>query len=259
MRPFRRTSTWLGVVLLIAVIFLLDSKRVAAHVAYGQWAANLMMLTAFWWIHRNAPPRLKRLMEAGLVMGTAGELFFSLVLGMYEYRLENVPIYVPPGHSVVYAAVFYFVREPWVLRNQRWLAKLMLGVGVSYAAFWLAAHNDVYGALCTAVYVYFIWQYKESRLFFLAMFLLVGYLELVGTSFGCWYWPAAAFDKFEFMPSGNPPSGISVFYFGFDVGCLWIYGYRYRHISKRYERWLASRAGRLKAAPEAIVEGVPAE
>lgn len=261
MRPFRRAGTWLGVLALIAVLLLVDSKLVAARFAYGQWVANLMMFTAFWLIHRDAPPRLKRLMLAGLLMGTAGELFFSLVLGMYEYRLENVPLYVPPGHSVLYAAVFYFVREPWVVRNQRWLQPALLSVGLAFSAYWLAAHNDVYGALCTALYVYLIWKYKESRLFFLAMFLLVAYLELIGTSFGCWYWPTLAFGKFSFLPSGNPPSGISVFYFGFDVGCLMIYGYTHSHIAKRHERLYARKAEQLKAGqqPVGAAEAVPAE
>lgn len=259
MRPFRRSGTWLGVMALVAVIFTLDSRRFAEHTSYGQWVANALMFAAFWWIHRDAPPRLKRLMESGLLMGTAGELFFSLVLGMYEYRLENVPLYVPPGHSLLYAAVYYFVREPWVMRNRRWFGPLMLGVGLSFSAFWLVAHNDVYGALCTALYVYFIWKYKESRMFFLAMFLLVAYLELVGTSFGCWYWPSTAFGKFDLIPSGNPPSGISVFYFGFDVGCLMIYGYRYPRLSKRYERFVTHKTGQLKAQPESIGASVPAE
>jgi hypothetical protein len=258
MRPFRRAGTWLGIVALIAVITFLDGRRVAAHIPYGQWLATLLMVVAFWWIHRDAPPRLKRLMEAGLVMGTAGELFFSLVLGMYEYRLENVPIYVPPGHSLMYVAVFYFVREPWVMRRRHWIAPLMFGLGLSFAAFWLVTRGDVYGALCTAVFVYFIWKYEESRMFFLAMFLLVAYLELLGTGFGCWYWPATAFDKFSFLPSANPPSGISVFYFGFDVGCLSIYGYTNLRIMKRYERFLI-HTGKIKPRPQAVGAGVPAE
>jgi hypothetical protein len=260
MRPFRRAGTWVGVLALIPILMFVDSERAGARFAYAQWLANLMMFASFWWIWRDAPPRLKRLMMAGLLMGTAGELFFSLVLGMYEYRLENVPLYVPPGHSVLYAAVFYFVREPWVMRNQRWLSPVLLGTGLSFAAYWLIAHNDVFGAACTALYVYLIWKHKESRLFFLSMFLLVAYLELFGTGFGCWYWPATAFDQFSFLPSGNPPSGISIFYFGFDAGCLTIYGYTHRHIAKRHERIMACRAEqRGKAGPRAAAAAVPAE
>jgi hypothetical protein len=261
MRPFRRSGTWTGVVALIAIVCFLDSRYVAERAGYGQWTANLLMIAAFWWVHRDAPPRLKMLMQNGLLMAVAGEVFFSLVVGMYEYRLANVPVYVPPGHSLLYAAVFYFVREPWVMRNKAWLAPLMLTLGVGYAAFWLVARNDVYGALCTALYVYFIWRHQESRMFFLAMFLLVAYLEQVGTSFGCWFWPAAIFDKFEFIPSGNPPSGISVFYFGFDVGCLMILGYRWPNVARRHERLKARLEQRLNPLPkpQPASESVPAE
>jgi hypothetical protein len=257
-RPFRRLGTWSGIALLIAAVCFLDSRAVAARLPYGgpwlgQWLANVMMIAVFLWVRRDAPPLLRRLMEAGLLMATAGEVFFSLVVGMYEYRLANIPLYVPPGHSLLYAAVYYFIREPWVMRNRRWFAPLMLTAGVGYSAVWLIARSDVYGALCTALYVYLIWRHKESRMFFLAMFLLVAYLEQVGTSFGCWYWPAALLDKFALIPSGNPPSGISVFYFGFDVGCLMILGWRFPEFARRYERLKVHREQRLAPAP--VAEG----
>ena len=261
MRPFRRSGTWSGVVVLIALVCLLDSRYIAERIAYGQWLANLLMIAAFVWIHRDAPPRLKLLMQNGLLVAVLGEVFFSLVVGMYEYRLANVPIYVPPGHSILYAAVFYFVREPWVMRNKGWIGPLMLTVGVGYSAFWLVTRNDVYGAVCTALYVYLIWRFQDSRMFFLAMFILVGYLEQVGTGFGCWVWPAAIFDKFEFIPSGNPPSGISVFYFGFDVACLDILCTRLPLLAKRHQR-LKSRLDEMfkpKPRPEATGEGIPAQ
>ena len=35
--------------------------------------------------------------------------------------------------------------------------------------------------------------------------------------------PAHLFVDFEWLPSGNPPSAISVFYFGFDGLCLLAY------------------------------------
>jgi hypothetical protein len=120
----------------------------------------------------------------------------------------------------MYAAVYYFVRERWIIKNRSIVSALMLLIGVAYAAFWLVAHNDVYGAVCTFFFVLLIALNAESRLFFLSMFLFVGYLELVGTGAGAWFWWPTAFDKFAFLPSGNPPSGISLFYFGFDGLCL---------------------------------------
>jgi hypothetical protein len=239
----RRASTWLGVAALMVLITFLDSTYVSARVPYSQWIANAIMIAYFVHMYRDAPPRLRGLMKYGVLVATIGEVVFSLLIGMYEYRLANVPIYVPPGHSILYGAIYYFVREPAVLRNRRWISALMLVMGVGYAAFWLIARNDVYGAVCTGVFLYWISREPSSRLFFLAMFLLVAYLEQLGTRFECWYWHPTLLDRFDWMPSGNPPSGISVFYFGFDVGCLLAYLRRRPELKARYKRLKKHREG----------------
>ncbi len=244
LRSFRRTSTWLGVAALMVLVCFLDSSWVASRIAYGQWIANAIMIAYFVWMYRDAPPRLRALMKYGVVVATVGEVFFSLVVGMYEYRLANVPIYVPPGHSILYGAVFYLVREPWMLKNQRYVVPAMAGASLAYATYWLVAQNDVYGAACTGLFVALLLLNRDSRLFFLAMFLFVAYLEQVGTRFDAWYWHRALLDSFEWFPSGNPPSGISVFYFGFDVTCLFAYLTRKKVLKARYKRLQAFRKSR---------------
>jgi hypothetical protein len=241
---FRRTSTWISVLVLMVIVCFLDSRAFATRYDYGQWGANVLMAAYFVYMYRAAPPRLAALMKYGVVIATAGEVLFSLVFGMYEYRLENVPLYVPPGHSILYGAVYYFVREPFVLRHRRAFSLAMLAVSVGYAAYWFSAHNDLYGALCTVLFVALIARDAHSRLFFLTMFLFVGYLEQVGTRFGCWYWFEHAFDRFTWLPSGNPPSGISVFYFAFDVLCLLAYLRRRRDLKTRYRRIRDQREAR---------------
>jgi hypothetical protein len=232
----RRTLVWTTVPLLIVLVCGLDSDLLERHFAYGQWLANVVMLIYFVLMYRSAPQRLRGLMKYGVVIATAGEVLFSLVFGMYDYRHANVPLYVPPGHAVLYGAIYYFVREPAVLRARSWLTPLMLAVSVGYAALWYALHQDLYGALCTGLFVVLIALEPDSRLFFLAMFILVGFLEQVGTRFGCWYWFEHAFDKFAWLPSGNPPSGISVFYFAFDVLCLRAYLRRRPKVKARLRR-----------------------
>lgn len=250
--PFRRTVTWLSVLSLIVVVCWCDSRLVESRFTHGQWIADALMIAAFFWLLRSAPPRLRGLMKYGVFIATAGEVLFSLVLGMYDYRLANVPVYVPPGHSILYAAVYYFVREPFVRRHRVALTWVMLSIGVGYAGFWLAAHRDVYGAVCTLLFVALIARNAESRLFFLAMFLFVGFLEQVGTRFGCWYWHAHAFDRFTWLPSGNPPSGISIFYFGFDVLCLLAYLRRRPELRARYKRLKQQREARARAQNGAL-------
>ncbi len=52
----RRTLIWTTVPLLIVLVCGLDSDLVAAHFAYGQWLANLVMLIYFALMYRSAPP-----------------------------------------------------------------------------------------------------------------------------------------------------------------------------------------------------------
>jgi hypothetical protein len=245
----RRTFAWIFVLTLIVLVCFFDSSYVAVKFDLGQWISNALMILAFAWIYRGAPPRLRALMKDGVFIATAGEVLFSLGFGMYEYRLQNLPLYVPPGHSLLYAAVYYFVREPFVVRSRRAIAVAMLALSLLYAAYWLLAYQDLYGALCTALAVVLIARDPHSRLFFLTMFLFVGFLEQVGSRFDCWYWHPVAFDRFAWLPSGNPPSGISVFYFGFDVVCLLAYLRRRPDLKARYKRLKQEREARAGGWP----------
>ncbi len=232
----RRTLFWTTVPPLIVLVCWLDSVEVAQHFAYGQWVANLVMTLYFVVMFRSAPKRLERMMKYGVVIAAAGEALFSLVFGMYEYRHANIPIYVPPGHAIIYGAVYYFVREPLVLRWRSWLPHLMLAASIGYAILWYQLHQDLYGLLCTGLFVLLVVLEPQSRMFFLSMFILVGFLEQVGTRYGCWFWWEHAFDKYAWLPSGNPPSGISVFYFAFDVLCLRAHLVRHPKIKERLKR-----------------------
>jgi hypothetical protein len=172
----------------------------------------------------------------GLVVALAGEVFFSLILEMYRYRLGNVPVYVPFGHALIYASVYYFVREPVVFRHRQRIIALLYPLMILYSTLWLLLAHDVLGFVCMLTVLLLLRRWPESRLFFLLMFFMIVYLELMGTAYGCWHWPPVWFGHFDWVPSANPPSGISVFYFGFDAGCLWLY----KHLNRG--QWCRMRA-----------------
>lgn len=244
---FRHLPQVLSVLLWLPLVLWIDSPRVAESFPLNQWLANGLTITYFFWLYTTASARLRKLMLIGVFIATAGEVFFALVVGMYEYRLENVPIYVPPGHTIIYAAVYLFSREPWVRRNPIFVRNIFVTVGSAFSFFWLWWANDVYGFICFVVFMSIVALNKDSRLFFPIMYVLVLYLELLGTSFGNWYWHSILLNKYELIPSGNPPSGISVFYFGFDIGCLGFYMLSNLKRRARYDRQKAYKKSLLQA------------
>ncbi len=80
----------------------------------------------------------------------------------------------------------------------------------------------------TVLVVFFLRNKPRERLFFLTMYIVVAFLEIVGTTYKCWHWPDTAWGVIPFLPSNNPPSGISLIYFLLDLGCLWLYKQRHR-------------------------------
>ncbi len=237
-------SCWLqlcAVPVLLVAILLLDSERLATRFTDGQTLANLLTLGFFFWLLRATSPRLRRLMFIGIAVATVGEVVFSLLIGMYEYRLHNVPLYVPLGHAILYATVFRFIREPWVRRHAPQVILIFYTLAAVFSLGWLLSYNDVYGCLCFGAFSVLIFYKRESRLFFVTMYLLVAYLELIGTYFQCWAWPPFLLNKWPAIASANPPSGISVFYIGFDIACLGFYKLSIPRLRSRYRRMRSLR------------------
>jgi len=213
---------WLGL--------FFDSISLSQHIAYGQTITNIIVLTAFAWIYCHVSRVTKQLMLFGIVIAYAGEVTLSLGLGMYSYRLENVPLYVPFGHTIVYAGVYYITKEPWVRKHQQHIVQWLYPAMIIYSSLWLMLTQDVFGFICMVTALLLFKRMPETKLFFLLMFFMVVYLEILGTYYGCWIWPPVWFDVFTWVPSANPPSGIGVVYFAFDAACL--LGYKIFNLQK---------------------------
>lgn len=50
-----------------------------------------------------------------VAFATAGEHFASIYMGGYTYRFENVPLYIPPGHGMVYLTAVALARSGFFL------------------------------------------------------------------------------------------------------------------------------------------------
>jgi hypothetical protein len=150
-----------------------------------------------------------------VLFATAGEVTGSLVWGVYHYRLHNLPLFIPPAHGLVYLSGVALSRS---LRDRAvvWAAAVgALGWGI--AGLTVLPHLDVAGAFGVPLLLVFLWR-SRWRATYAGVFLVVGALELYGTSIGTWRWaqqlPGLG------IPDGNPPSGVASGYVWFDVMAL---------------------------------------
>ncbi len=212
----------------IFVGLLLDSPLAEQYLSNPQEVANGIMLVVFSIVMWRSTTKTRELLVYAVIIGFVGEYLFSILLGMYTYRLNNIPHYIPPAHALVYLGVLLFSKNVGVKQHKLLLEKIFTVIIIGYATLCLAIYTDVFGFVLTVATLLILRNKPRERLFYLTMYVTVAYLEFVGTGYKCWYWPSTAFDYFTFLPSANAPSGISFFYFGLDLGCLWLYKKRHK-------------------------------
>jgi hypothetical protein len=156
-----------------------------------------------------------------VVFATMVEYTFSPLLEVYTYRFDNVPMYVPPGHGLVYLAALAIGRTAFVRAHLRACTiAALVGVGL-YAAYgvFLADRTDALGAFWFVCLVGFL-LFGPSQGLYVGAAVVVTYLEIVGTHLGTWTWQAE--DPTGIVPIGNPPSGAAGGYGWFDLAALLI-------------------------------------
>src|SRR3954447_24893866 len=92
-----------------------------------------------------------------VVFATAVEYCFAGWLGVYVYRLPGVPLFVPPGHGLVYLGALAIGRSAYVEQRRRLLVPATLLVAGGYAVWglFLSGRTDVLGAFwfaCLALF-----------------------------------------------------------------------------------------------------------
>lgn len=66
---------------------------------------------------RFSPPSERRRVWLLVLIATALELFSSGIWGVYAYRFGNVPLYVPPGHGLIYLFALRSAHTPLVANH----------------------------------------------------------------------------------------------------------------------------------------------
>ena len=168
---------------------------------------------------RRVDPVVRAQTVVVVAFATLVEFVFSPTLGVYTYRFHNVPMYVPPGHGLVYLSAFALGHAPSVTRHLRAWSAVVLVAGGAWAGYglFLAGRQDALGAFwfaCLAGFLFF----GPSKAVYVGAFAVVSWLELVGTHLGTWAWstvgPTGA------ISIGNPPSGAAGGYGWFDLAGL---------------------------------------
>lgn len=162
------------------------------------WALTLALLAPL-------PASERRFYLACIAIATAGELFLSLVWGLYTYRLGNVPLFVPPGHALMLMLGMALTR-----RMPEKLARAILGGAGAYTI--MAA---LYGLDTLAVPLYLLLAVSVLSLpsharLFASSFVLTLMLELYGTALGNWYWDREV--PWVGLVTTNPPAIAGAFY-----------------------------------------------
>jgi hypothetical protein len=178
-------------------------------------AATWLLLIAL--VRRE--PRATQVQVATLVvLATLLEYSASPLLGLYTYRLHNVPAFVPPGHGLVYLAAVLVGRSSAVTRRP-WIPLLALGVATTWAlgGLILPDRPDTLGAVLFLSFAGFALRGRTPGVY-AAAFALTAALELYGTHLGTWAW--AAHDPTGILSAANPPSGIPGGYCWLDFYAL---------------------------------------
>jgi hypothetical protein len=204
-----------AMVVFFAVMLALDQwsdKRGQAAIAAATWVVLVLACR---------PLSAERRAQALLVVAvaTCGEIVGSIVWGVYTYRLENLPLFVPPGHGLVYLTGFALSETRIVRRH----ARVFVGVVVAFAFAWMLAgltvlpRTDAVGAAGALLFAYYVFRGRAPTIY-CGVFVAVAALEIYGTAIGTWRWaevvPGTPF------PNGNPPSGVASGYVFFDIVAL---------------------------------------
>lgn len=151
-----------------------------------------------------------------IVVAVNAEILFSPQLHFFAYRFNNIPMYVPPGHGLLYLSALALSRSDFFRRYQMPFTWLALTIGTAWAVWnvFFAERGDVGGAVLFAVLFVFILVGRTHPLY-VAAFFITAYLEMLGTSFDNWSW--ASEWPFLGLSQANPPCGISAGYCIFDA------------------------------------------
>jgi hypothetical protein len=209
-----------------AVPALAGAAYLAALLALDHFASypEQLALGALTWVVLGAAllrvPLERRAQALGVVaFATIGEVTGSLIWGVYSYRLHNLPLFVPPGHGLVYLGGISLSRTAFVRARPQLFVRAVACCAVLWAlaGLTLLPRLDVGGAIGVSVFLFFLLRGRAPTIYG-GVFVVVLFLEIWGTAIGLWQWHAVT--PGLGLAMGNPPSGAMSGYVLFDIVAL---------------------------------------
>lgn len=190
---------------------------------YADLGAQLLLALCTWgflaiaFVHLSPMERAQT--SVVVVVATCAEIIGSVIWGVYSYRLGNLPLFVPPGHGLVYLTGLRLSQTPLFAARPQILVRIAItGVTVwALLGLTVLGRTDVAGAVGAAVLVVFLLRGRAPAVY-AGVFVAVAFLEIYGTWIGTWTW-AAEIPGLG-VSDGNPPSGAASGYVFFDIAAL---------------------------------------
>jgi len=174
----------------------------------GQMAVSVVVWALATWLIVNVRRDTGRRLMACVWISGLGEIVASLAWGLYDYQFGNVPLFVPPGHALLYLLGLIVAER--VSDRAAWL--VLAGAAPPVAALALAGH-DLLSLPLYALFAAFV-VYGRQRRLYATMFVIALVMELYGTALGNWSWRAVA--PGTGLATLNPPIAAGVFYCALD-------------------------------------------
>ncbi len=193
---------------------------------FDRWAQSVVAVVTWLllaMVFAAVGARERRQLVVVVIVATALEITFSIVWGLYVYRFENLPLYVPPGHGLIYLLALRLSELPGVSWSRR-LTSGAVSVAVSawvVGALLLPEHPDLVGAALLPSLLYCLWRARRFHVY-AGAFIATSVLEIIGTQLGNWRWAATV--PGLGISQGNPPSAIAAGYCLLDAVVLYLCG-----------------------------------
>ncbi len=194
-----------GICAIIAAGLLVDQKIPAG----GQVTTDV----AVWLIFIAMLARVSRAQQVTLVAcvvyATLGEVFLSLAWGLYEYRLGNIPLFVPPGHALLF--MLGSLVAPRLSDRMMWAVPLL---AAPFVVLLGATGVDTLGLPLFALLLACM-AFGPAKKLYAVMFLLALAMEIYGTWLGNWTWSTHV--PWLGFTTLNPPLAAGAFYCVLDL------------------------------------------